>query len=111
MSTTFGSGRPSLVAKSEKLTSGSSAFAAGGLAACGAVTVSHPFEVIKIRYVYARALSASLSNCSFRLQLQGELQAKRDAPKLYRGVLHGVRVVRQNEGLRGLFRGIGSAVR
>ena len=46
----------------------------------------------------------------YRLQLQGELQAKQDAPKLYRGVFHGVRVVAQNEGPKGLFRGIGSAV-
>jgi solute carrier family 25 protein 34/35 len=45
-----------------------------------------------------------------RLQLQGELQAKKDAPKQYRGVLHAVKVILQNEGPRGLFRGIGSAV-
>ena len=25
------------------------AFAAGGIAACGAVTVTHPFETVKIR--------------------------------------------------------------
>ncbi|CAK46679.1 uncharacterized protein An14g06860 [Aspergillus niger] len=43
------------------------------------------------------------------LQLQGELQAKQDAAKKYRGVLHGVKVILQNEGPRGLFRGIGSA--
>ncbi|KAJ5620129.1 hypothetical protein N7510_004113 [Penicillium lagena] len=68
------------------------AFLAGGIAACGAVTVTHSFETVKIR-----------------LQLQGELQAKKDAPKQYRGVLHGVKVILQNEGPRGLFRGIGSA--
>jgi len=69
-----------------------SAFIAGGIAACGAVTVTHPFETVKIR-----------------LQLQGELQAKRDAPRMYRGVFHGVKVILQNEGPRGLFRGIGAA--
>ncbi|KAJ5832611.1 hypothetical protein N7474_000922 [Penicillium riverlandense] len=68
------------------------AFIAGGIAACGAVTVTHSFETVKIR-----------------LQLQGELQAKKDAPKQYRGVLHAVKVILQNEGPRGLFRGIGSA--
>ncbi|PWY65884.1 mitochondrial oxaloacetate transporter [Aspergillus piperis CBS 112811] len=68
------------------------AFIAGGVAACGAVTVTHSFETVKIR-----------------LQLQGELQAKQDAAKKYRGVLHGVKVILQNEGPRGLFRGIGSA--
>ncbi|MCJ1357074.1 MAG: Mitochondrial oxaloacetate carrier protein [Icmadophila ericetorum] len=68
------------------------AFTAGGIAACGAVTVTHPFETVKIR-----------------LQLQGELQAKSDAPRLYRGVFHGVKVILQNEGPKGLFRGIGAA--
>ncbi|KAF2723693.1 mitochondrial carrier [Polychaeton citri CBS 116435] len=67
-------------------------FIAGGIAACGAVTVTHSFETIKIR-----------------LQLQGELQAKADAPRMYKGVLHGVRVVYQNEGMRGLLRGLGCA--
>lgn len=67
-------------------------FIAGGIAACGAVTASHPFETVKIR-----------------LQLQGELQAKDVAVKKYRGVLHGVSVVFKNEGFRGLYRGIGCA--
>ncbi|KAK8232042.1 putative mitochondrial oxaloacetate transporter [Phyllosticta capitalensis] len=67
-------------------------FIAGGIAACGAVTVTHSFETVKIR-----------------LQLQGELQAKKDAPKMYRGVLHGISVILKNEGLKGLFRGINCA--
>ncbi|KAF2859950.1 putative mitochondrial oxaloacetate transporter [Piedraia hortae CBS 480.64] len=65
-------------------------FVAGGLAACGAVTVTHSFETVKIR-----------------LQLQGELQA--NAPRLYRGVFHGVAVIYANEGMRGLLRGLGCA--
>ncbi|KAI9043507.1 putative mitochondrial oxaloacetate transporter (Oac) [Aspergillus affinis] len=68
------------------------AFIAGGIAACGAVTVTHSFETVKIR-----------------LQLQGELQAKADAAKKYRGVGHAVKVILQNEGPKGLFRGIGVA--
>ncbi|TKA82335.1 hypothetical protein B0A49_00076 [Cryomyces minteri] len=68
------------------------AFIAGGIAACGAVTVTHGFETVKIR-----------------LQLQGELQAKKDAPRLYRGVIHGMTVIVQNEGVRGLLRGLGCA--
>lgn len=67
-------------------------FIAGGIAACGAVTASHPFETIKIR-----------------LQLQGELQSKEVAVKKYKGVLHGVSVVAKNEGVRGLYRGLGCA--
>ena len=45
-----------------------------------------------------------------RLQLQGELQSKKDAPRMYRGVFHGVSVILKNEGPKGLFRGIGAAV-
>lgn len=67
-------------------------FIAGGIAACGAVTVTHGFETVKIR-----------------LQLQGELQAKSDAPRMYRGVFHGVGVILKNEGPRGLLRGLGCA--
>ena len=68
------------------------AFIAGGIAACGAVTATHPFETVKVR-----------------LQLQGELQSKEVAVKKYRGVLHGVRVITQNEGIKGIYRGIGCA--
>lgn len=69
------------------------AFTAGGIAACGAVTVTHGFETVKIR-----------------LQLQGELQAKGTAPRQYKGVLHGMRVIVGNEGVRGLLRGLNCAV-
>lgn len=68
------------------------AFLAGGIAACGAVTATHPFETVKVR-----------------LQLQGELQAKALAEKKYRGVLHGVSVITKNEGFKGIYRGIGCA--
>lgn len=44
------------------------------------------------------------------MQLQGELQSTRDAPRLYKGVFHGVSVILKNEGPKGLFRGIGAAV-
>lgn len=68
-------------------------FIAGGIAACGAVTVTHSFETIKIR-----------------LQLQGELQSKQDAPRLYKGVIHGMSTVFKNEGMKGLLRGLNCAV-
>jgi solute carrier family 25 protein 34/35 len=54
--------------------------------------------------------NANLIRIECRLQLQGELQSKGDAVKKYRGVFHGVKVILQNEGPRGLFRGIDSAV-
>ena len=69
-----------------------SAFIAGGIAACGAVTATHPFETVKIR-----------------MQLQGELQDKGHQPKLYRGPFHGVSVIVRNEGVRGIYRGLGCA--
>lgn len=68
------------------------AFIAGGIAACGAVTATHPFETVKIR-----------------LQLQGELQAKDVAVKKYTGVFQGVGVIVKNEGVRGIYRGLGCA--
>ncbi|TPX08973.1 uncharacterized protein E0L32_009552 [Thyridium curvatum] len=68
------------------------AFIAGGLAACGAVTATHPFETVKIR-----------------MQLQGELQQKGHQPHHYKGPLHGVSVIVRNEGLRGIYRGLGTA--
>ncbi|KZZ93061.1 Mitochondrial carrier domain protein [Ascosphaera apis ARSEF 7405] len=69
-------------------------FIAGGLAACGAVTVTHPFETVKIR-----------------LQLQGELQSKAalKTTKQYRGVFHGIGVIIRHEGVKGLFRGLNTA--
>ncbi|KAK4153685.1 mitochondrial carrier domain-containing protein [Chaetomidium leptoderma] len=68
------------------------AFLAGGIAACGAVTATHPFETVKIR-----------------MQLQGELQDKGHQPHHYRGPIHGVSVIVRNEGVRGIYRGIGCA--
>ncbi|KKA28136.1 hypothetical protein TD95_000977 [Thielaviopsis punctulata] len=71
---------------------GHSSFIAGGIAACGAVTATHPFETVKIR-----------------MQLQGELQTKGHQPHHYRGPMHGVSVILRHEGLRGLYRGLGCA--
>lgn len=43
------------------------------------------------------------------MQLQGELQSKGHQPHHYRGPFHGVSVIVRNEGLRGIYRGIGCA--
>lgn len=56
------------------------------------MTATHPFETVKIR-----------------MQLQGELQDKGHQPHHYRGPVHGVSVILRNEGLRGLYRGLGCA--
>lgn len=45
-----------------------------------------------------------------RLQLQGELQAKNNVAKQYKGVFHGITVILRNEGPRGLLRGLDAAV-
>lgn len=88
-----------------------SAFIGGGIAACGAVTATHPFETVKIRYVSTCCVSKQrltrLPDCS--MQLQGELQLKGNQPLHYRGPLHGVGVILRHEGLRGIYRGLGCA--
>lgn len=43
------------------------------------------------------------------MQLQGELQEKGAQPRMYKGPFHGVKVIVTNEGLRGIYRGIGAA--
>jgi len=43
------------------------------------------------------------------MQLQGELQQKGLQPRIYNGPFHGVSVIVRNEGLRGIYRGIGAA--
>ena len=43
------------------------------------------------------------------MQLQGELQDKGHQPHFYRGPLHSVSVIARNEGVRGIYRGLGSA--
>jgi solute carrier family 25, member 34/35 len=43
------------------------------------------------------------------MQLQGELQDKGHQPHKYRGPLQGVSVIVRNEGVKGIYRGIGSA--
>lgn len=61
-------------------------FLLGGLAACGAVTFTNPWEVIKTR-----------------LQLQGELVKKTGSTRLvYKGIGHAFKKIARQEGLRGL---------
>jgi len=43
------------------------------------------------------------------MQLQGELQDKAHQPRMYKGPVHGVKVIVTNEGIRGIYRGIGAA--
>lgn len=43
------------------------------------------------------------------MQLQGELQDKSHQPKLYKGPFSGVSVIVRNEGIKGVYRGIGAA--
>ncbi|ESK92718.1 oxaloacetate carrier [Moniliophthora roreri MCA 2997] len=66
-------------------------FILGGIAACIAVTISNPAEVVKTR-----------------LQLQGEL-AKAGAPKVYSNAIDALAKTWRNEGIRGIQRGLGPA--
>ena len=63
---------------------------AGGLAACIAVTVTNPIELIKIR-----------------MQLQGEMSAS--AAKVYKNPIQGIAVIFKNEGIKGLQKGLNAA--
>lgn len=64
-------------------------FIAGGIAACGAVTFTNPIELIKTR-----------------MQLQGELLLKLDAPKMYKNPVQAAALIYRNEGIRGLQQGL-----
>jgi solute carrier family 25 protein 34/35 len=65
-------------------------FSIGALAACGAVTFTNPFEVVKTR-----------------MQLQGELQAK--GKVLYSNAPRAFMTILKNEGLSGIQKGLGVA--
>jgi solute carrier family 25 protein 34/35 len=65
-------------------------FTVGALAACGAVTFTNPFEVIKTR-----------------MQLQGELS--KTSAVLYKNAPTAFLTVIKNEGFSGLQRGLGVA--
>lgn len=65
-------------------------FVAGGLAACFAVTVTNPIEVVKIR-----------------MQLQGEMSAV--AETVYRNPMQGIGITFKNEGIKGCQKGLISA--
>ncbi|KAH8926678.1 mitochondrial carrier [Atractiella rhizophila] len=66
-------------------------FIAGGIAACGSVTFTNPFEVAKTR-----------------LQLQGELQAK-GTQKVYNNAFDALRKTWKFEGIRGVQSGLTAA--
>nr|QKK35443.1 mitochondrial Oac1 [Starmerella bombicola] len=73
--------------------SAGSSFAAGAMAACMAVTVTNPLEVVKTR-----------------LQLQGELAKQtKDTPLIYKGVFQSMKVIIQREGIRGIQSGLSPA--
>ena len=65
-------------------------FLLGSIAACGAVTVTNPFDVVKTRLV-----------------LQGQMD--RSAVLLYRGPLHAFASIFREEGPRALMKGLAPA--
>ncbi|KAJ3644136.1 hypothetical protein Zmor_026808 [Zophobas morio] len=68
-------------------------FIIGGLAAMGASVFSNPFDVLKTR-----------------MQLQGELKARGHHAIHYKNTFHAAYVVAKNEGIRGLQKGLGTAL-
>ncbi|KAK9455375.1 mitochondrial carrier domain-containing protein [Dipodascopsis uninucleata] len=73
----------------KKELSSAGGFIAGAIAACGAVTVTNPIEIVKTR-----------------LQLQGELHARGEVKKIYTGLFQALTVILKNEGIRGWQRGL-----
>lgn len=67
-------------------------FVAGAIAACGAVTVTNPIELVKTR-----------------MQLQGELAARGEAKKVYTSPLQALVKIYKSEGIKGLQSGLFSA--
>ncbi|SCU89965.1 LANO_0D07052g1_1 [Lachancea nothofagi CBS 11611] len=65
-------------------------FIAGGMAACIAVTVTNPIELVKTR-----------------MQLQGEMSA--EAQRIYKNPLQALTMIFKNEGIRGLQKGLSCA--
>jgi solute carrier family 25 protein 34/35 len=62
-----------------------------------------------VSVIQALLARATLTETTYSMQLQGELQEKGLQPRMYRGPIHGVSVIVRNEGLRGIYRGIGAA--
>ncbi|KAL1923526.1 uncharacterized protein VTP21DRAFT_8506 [Calcarisporiella thermophila] len=80
----------------ERLSKALVGFTLGGLAACGAVTLTNPMEVVKTR-----------------LQLQGELARAQSGAALpmkpYSNIFQALKLIFRHEGLRGIQKGLGAA--
>lgn len=64
-------------------------------------------DSVSFTKMYSLDCSPAYVVCS--MQLQGELQSKGLQEKLYRGPFHGVSTIVRNEGVKGIYRGIGAA--
>jgi hypothetical protein len=70
-----------------------------------------PFGPFRRLSFFPFSLSANIPEvCKTRLQLQGELSKIKDAPKVYNNIFDVVRKTWRNEGIKGLQRGLGTAV-
>ncbi|KAJ3056776.1 Mitochondrial oxaloacetate carrier protein [Rhizophlyctis rosea] len=95
---------PTVIPVQNTLAQHARAFVLGALAACGAVTFTNPWEVVKTR-----------------LQLQGELESKAKLaaststtplptrPHPYNNAFSGLLTIFRNEGIRGVQKGLGPA--
>ncbi|XP_047512757.1 solute carrier family 25 member 35-like isoform X5 [Pieris napi] len=68
-------------------------FIIGGLAGAGATIFTNPMDVVKTR-----------------LQLQGELRSRKEQPRQYRGLFHGLYVIAKADGVLALQKGLTPAV-
>ncbi|CAK1545095.1 unnamed protein product [Leptosia nina] len=68
-------------------------FIIGGLAGAGATVFTNPMDVVKTR-----------------LQLQGELRSRKEQPRQYRGIFHGLYVIAKADGVLALQKGLTPAM-
>ena len=87
-------------------------YVTGGMASMGAVVVSNPVEVSVINRPVdvVQSHSVTLQVVKTRMQLQGELQASGTYSRPYRNMLHAFVVIARNEGVRGLQKGLSTAL-
>ncbi|XP_045532522.1 solute carrier family 25 member 35-like isoform X4 [Pieris brassicae] len=78
---------------SEALLQSAMDFIIGGLAGAGATIFTNPMDVVKTR-----------------LQLQGELRSRKEQPRQYRGLFHGLYVIAKADGVLALQKGLTPAV-
>ena len=84
-------------------------YVTGGMASMGAVVVSNPVEVCEPSVIMT-FVNIATQVVKTRMQLQGELKASGTYSRPYRNIFHAFLVIARNEGVRGLQKGLSTAL-